>query len=168
MLAQFRRAKGRVDAPDAELFDDLLCIYNKNNDGANESDVLRRLVEKLQLSGITDLTQESLALHEMVGATGGDPEESIEKMSMLLKKVKDFVLTVNPNIDSSTAEKPVVASGSGKASEGNQKSLVIPDDFRCPISLELMRDPVIVSTGQVSYFLLCECLLHLFYSSAVW
>ncbi|KAH7863731.1 hypothetical protein Vadar_021309 [Vaccinium darrowii] len=25
---------------------------------------------------------------------------------------------------------------------------IIPDDFRCPISLELMRDPVIVSTGQ--------------------
>lgn len=25
----------------------------------------------------------------------------------------------------------------------------IPDDFLCPISLELMRDPVIVSTGQV-------------------
>lgn len=27
--------------------------------------------------------------------------------------------------------------------------LVIPDDFLCPISLELMRDPVIVATGQV-------------------
>ncbi|XAR72263.1 Ubiquitin--protein ligase [Bertholletia excelsa] len=27
-------------------------------------------------------------------------------------------------------------------------SPIIPDDFRCPISLELMRDPVIVSTGQ--------------------
>ena len=26
---------------------------------------------------------------------------------------------------------------------------VIPEDFRCPISLELMRDPVIVATGQV-------------------
>lgn len=25
----------------------------------------------------------------------------------------------------------------------------IPDDFICPISLELMRDPVIVATGQV-------------------
>lgn len=25
---------------------------------------------------------------------------------------------------------------------------IIPDDFRCPISLELMRDPVIVATGQ--------------------
>ncbi|KAH7571007.1 hypothetical protein JRO89_XS05G0238900 [Xanthoceras sorbifolium] len=27
-------------------------------------------------------------------------------------------------------------------------ALVIPDDFLCPISLELMRDPVIVATGQ--------------------
>ncbi|KAL8035056.1 hypothetical protein ABFX02_12G072700 [Erythranthe guttata] len=26
--------------------------------------------------------------------------------------------------------------------------VIIPDDFRCPISLELMRDPVIVATGQ--------------------
>ncbi|KAF5727717.1 U-box domain-containing protein 11-like [Tripterygium wilfordii] len=29
-----------------------------------------------------------------------------------------------------------------------QDVLVIPDDFLCPISLELMRDPVIVATGQ--------------------
>lgn len=35
--------------------------------------------------------------------------------------------------------------------EENKKagSPVIPDDFLCPISLELMKDPVIVSTGQV-------------------
>ncbi|XP_011089810.1 U-box domain-containing protein 13 [Sesamum indicum] len=149
VLAQFRRAKGRVDAPDGELYDDLLCLYNKNNDGEEDPDVLRRLVEKLQLGGIADLTQESLALHEMVAATGGDPEESIEKMSMLLKKVKDFVQTENPNIDSTAAEKSAPTSSSGKTSaEGNQKNLVIPDDFRCPISLELMKDPVIVSTGQ--------------------
>ncbi|KAK4441108.1 U-box domain-containing protein 13 [Sesamum alatum] len=149
VLAQFRRAKGRVDAPDAELYEDLLCLYNKNKDVEEDPDVLRRLVEKLQLGGIADLTQESLALHEMVAATGGDPEESIEKMSMLLKKVKDFVQTENPNIDSTAVEKSAPTSSSGKASaEGNQKNLVIPDDFRCPISLELMKDPVIVSTGQ--------------------
>jgi hypothetical protein len=28
-------------------------------------------------------------------------------------------------------------------------TLKIPHDFLCPISLELMRDPVIVATGQV-------------------
>ncbi|XP_075519842.1 U-box domain-containing protein 13-like [Primulina tabacum] len=149
VLAQFRRAKGRVDAPDVELHHDLLCLYNQSNDAAEDPDVLRRLVEKLQLDGISDLTQESLALHELVADTGGHPEEIIEKMSMLLKKIKDFVLTVNPNIDSTTMEKSVPASSSGKKlTEGNQKNLVIPDDFRCPISLELMRDPVIVSTGQ--------------------
>lgn len=30
------------------------------------------------------------------------------------------------------------------------ETIVIPEDFLCPISLELMRDPVIVATGQVS------------------
>lgn len=149
VLAQFRRAKGRVDSSDAELYDDLLSLYSKNIDAEKDPDVLRRLVEKLQLGGIADLTQESLALHEMVGATGGDPGESIEKMSMLLKKVKDFVQTVNPNIDSTASGNSAPTSSSGKAvSEGNTKNLVIPDDFRCPISLELMKDPVIVSTGQ--------------------
>ncbi|KAL3324724.1 hypothetical protein AABB24_038699 [Solanum stoloniferum] len=32
--------------------------------------------------------------------------------------------------------------------DGSQKAPVIPDHFCCPISLELMTDPVIVSTGQ--------------------
>jgi hypothetical protein len=36
-------------------------------------------------------------------------------------------------------------------SDDSQKSdnLTIPEDFLCPISLELMKDPAIVSTGQV-------------------
>ncbi|KAL8525637.1 hypothetical protein ACS0TY_015032 [Phlomoides rotata] len=150
VLAQFSRAKGRADASDVELYDDLISLHNKNVDtAAKDLELLSRLVEKLELGGIADLTQESLALHEMVGATGGDPEESIEKMSMLLKKVKDFVQTVNPDIDSTASEKSAPTSSSGKApTEGNQKNHIIPDDFRCPISLELMNDPVIVSTGQ--------------------
>ena len=38
-----------------------------------------------------------------------------------------------------------------KGTEETKKpdALVIPDDFLCPISLELLRDPVIVATGQV-------------------
>ncbi|XP_040991860.1 U-box domain-containing protein 13-like [Juglans microcarpa x Juglans regia] len=149
VLAQFRRAKGRVDAPDVELYEDLLSLYNKGNDAATDLAVLRRLAEKLQLMGIADLTQESLALHEMVAASGGDPGESIEKMSMLLKKVKDFVQTENPDMDAPPRENILPPSRSGQASnDKNHKAPVIPEDFRCPISLELMTDPVIVSTGQ--------------------
>ncbi|KAG5238196.1 armadillo/beta-catenin repeat family protein [Salix suchowensis] len=139
VLAQFRRAKGRVDATDVELYEDLLSLYNNTDDSAKDLAVLKRLSEKLQLMGITDLTQESLALHEM----------NIEKMSMLLKKIKDFVQTENPNLDAPAKEKNVLPSGSGQAfADGSHKTPAIPDDFRCPISLELMKDPVIVSTGQ--------------------
>lgn len=149
VLSQFRRAKGRVDAPDVELYEELLSLYNKNNDVTTDPAVLRRLAENLQLMGIADLTQESLALHEMVASTGGDPEETIEKMSMLLKKIKDFVQTENPNLDAPLKEKnPGPSQGGQASSDRNHKAPVIPDDFRCPISLELMKDPVIVSTGQ--------------------
>lgn len=27
--------------------------------------------------------------------------------------------------------------------------LIVPDEYRCPISKEIMRDPVVLSTGQV-------------------
>ncbi|KAJ7980868.1 RING-type E3 ubiquitin transferase [Quillaja saponaria] len=148
VLAQFRRAKGRVDVPDVELYKDLLSLYNKRNDVAIDLALLRRLAEKLQLMGITDLTQESLALHEMVSATGGDPGESIEKMSMLLKKIKDFVQTENPDMDATVEGKGLSSSSSRQVTEKNHQAPVVPDDFRCPISLELMKDPVIVSTGQ--------------------
>ena len=42
-------------------------------------------------------------------------------------------------------------NSTNKIADGSKKSdvPVIPVDFLCPISLELMRDPVIVSTGQV-------------------
>ncbi|RVW56976.1 U-box domain-containing protein 13 [Vitis vinifera] len=148
VLSQFRRAKGRADATDAELYEDLVSLYNKSTDAATDPAVLRRLAEKLQLMQIDDLTQESLALHEMVTASSADPGESIEKMSMLLKKIKDFVQTENPDL-TATHGKSLPSSCSGQIStDGNHKSPVIPDDFRCPISLELMNDPVIVSTGQ--------------------
>ncbi|KAJ6317449.1 hypothetical protein OIU76_013063 [Salix suchowensis] len=68
----------------------------------------------------------------------GDPGDWFEKLSSLFKKLKDYVQMENPEIDSSEAEKGVI----------KHRSPVIPDDFRCPISLELMKDPVIVSTGQ--------------------
>ncbi|XP_010252136.1 PREDICTED: U-box domain-containing protein 13-like isoform X2 [Nelumbo nucifera] len=134
VLSQFKRAKGRVDAPDVELFEDLLSVYNRSGDAEIDPTILRRLAEKLQLMSIADLKQESLALHEMVVASGGDPGENIEKMSMLLKKIKDFVQTEDPDMGAPANEKTEIP--------------VIPDDFRCPISLELMKDPVIVSTGQ--------------------
>lgn len=54
---------------------------------------------KLQFITITDLTEESLVLLDMVSSSGGDPGASFEKMSMVLKMIKDFVQTDNPYLD---------------------------------------------------------------------
>ncbi|XP_077220235.1 plant U-box 14 [Tasmannia lanceolata] len=133
--AQFRRAKGRMETPDLQLFMDLSLARIEED---TDPHVLKRLTEKLQLRTINDLKKESHALHEMVISGDEDPSEYLEEMSSLLKKLTDSVLTENPDMDTSEIEK----------SSMKHRSPVIPDDFRCPISLELMKDPVIVSTGQ--------------------
>ncbi|CAM8967371.1 unnamed protein product [Rhodiola kirilowii] len=144
VLSQFKRAKGKVDTPDNELYDDIFSVYNTISDAATDAAVIKRVAEKLQLLGIADLTKESLALHEMVIDSDGDTGANIEKMSNLLKKIKDFVQTENHKVDGLSKD-----NGSGPGAVNvNIKSSEIPDDFRCPISLELMKDPVIVSTGQ--------------------
>lgn len=147
MHAQFKRAKERDEMPDAEIHFNLLSLHNESNDTILDVSTLGRLAENLQLVTIYDLKQESLALHEMVLASGGgDPGENIEKMSMLLKKIKDFVQTQNPEMGPQSDPKSFPLNGKPKVP-------VVPDDFRCPISLELMKDPVIVVTGQVSILL---------------
>lgn len=152
--AQFKRAKERVDLPDAELYSDLLSAYNKVDDADKDPVILQRLAEKLQLTTISDLKQESLTLHEMVIASGGeDKGKNIEKMSMLLTKIKDYIQTQNP-------EMGTPFNTNGQSSNFNNKPSTIPDDFRCPISLELMKDPVIVSTGQV-FIINQGCTSHL-------
>ncbi|XP_052199930.1 U-box domain-containing protein 14 [Diospyros lotus] len=132
---QFKRAKGRMDSPDVLLDNDLvLAQREKESDPA----ILKRLSEKLNLRTINDLDIESRAIHDMDISCGGVPGDCFDKMMFLLHKLKGFVAIGSPNYDTMEVEK-----GSMK-----HRSPVIPDDFRCPISLELMKDPVIVSTGQ--------------------
>ncbi|KAL5994102.1 U-box domain-containing protein 14 [Asimina triloba] len=133
--SQFKRAKGCIETPDLLLFRDLSEAMNEKD---TDQSVLRRLSEKLHLRTINDLKKETVVLHEMVIACGGDPGLHLEEMPALLKKIKDCVLSENPDMGMSGNEKSI----------GRHRSPVIPDDFRCPISLELMKDPVIVSTGQ--------------------
>lgn len=95
MLGQLRGAKGGVDSPDVDSNEELLALYNQSTDTAPDTAVLKRLTEELELMKIK---QESLAEKLEIFAlcaSGGDPGESIERISMLLKKIKDFVKTEN-------------------------------------------------------------------------
>ncbi|XP_038891943.1 U-box domain-containing protein 14 [Benincasa hispida] len=134
--AQFKRAKERITLADAQLDKDLAILQEEKD---SDPTILKRLSEKLHLRTINDLKKESLAIHELVTSSDGDLEDVFGKMSSVLKKLKDFVQSENPEVETSQDEKTTTIK---------HRSPVIPDDFRCPISLELMRDPVIVSTGQ--------------------
>lgn len=133
---QFRRAKGQRESLDLQLLMDLAMV-RKGKEA--DLEMVKRLSEKLYLTNINDLRNESIAIRDMVISTGGNPENFFEAVSFLLKKINDFVMQGgNPTLDTSDREKSFM----------RHRSPVIPDDFRCPISLELMKDPVIVSTGQ--------------------
>lgn len=139
--AQFRRGKGRMDSPDI-LLDMDLAMAQKERDP--DPTILRRLAEKLDLRTINDREKESLAIHDMVFLSGAVPGECFEQVSSLLCKMNESGAVENAEVDTSDVEKRFL----------KHRSPVIPDDFRCPISLELMKDPVIVSTGQ-TYERLC-------------
>ncbi|XP_076957369.1 U-box domain-containing protein 14-like [Bidens hawaiensis] len=132
---QFKRAKKRMDSFDMQLQRDLALI---NRETEPDLETIKRLSEKLHLTTVNDLKLESVAYHDMVESSVGYPEDCIEMISFLLKEIKGCVMLGNPEIDMEEGEKSVM----------RHRSPVIPDDFRCPISLELMKDPVIVSTGQ--------------------
>ncbi|KAI9098370.1 hypothetical protein K1719_024995 [Acacia pycnantha] len=130
--AQFKRANARTELADLQLDLDF-AVAQKEKDP--DPEILNRLSEKLHLKTINDLKKE---LHDLVITSGGELGDSIEMMSSLLKRLKNCVLYENPEVDPREGEKISM----------KHRSPVIPDDFRCPISLELMKDPVIVSTGQ--------------------
>lgn len=129
-----------MESPDLQLVMDLAAAQMEDDP---DPIVFKRLSEKLHLRTINDIKKESLCIHEMVISCGGVPEgiseEYFENMSFLLRKLKDCVMMDNPDLHAAETEKGLI----------KHRSPIIPDDFRCPISLELMKDPVIVSTGQV-------------------
>ncbi|KAL0358635.1 UNVERIFIED_CONTAM: U-box domain-containing protein 14 [Sesamum angustifolium] len=137
--AQFKRATGRMESPDLQLAMDLAAAQMEDDP---DPIIFKRLSEKLHLRTINDIKKESLAIHDMVISCGGVPEgvseEYFETMSYLLRKLKDCVMMDNLDVDATEVDKSSI----------KHRSPIIPDDFRCPISLELMKDPVIVSTGQ--------------------
>ncbi|RDX91521.1 U-box domain-containing protein 13, partial [Mucuna pruriens] len=148
VTTQFRRTKELFDPPGLQLYEHLLSVCNQSYDVNTETAELHLICEKLQFLNVDDIKQETLALQKMVVDKDDHSQKSIGDMSLVvLKKIQDFLVLesgnniVSPREDFSRhTDDPYVKL--------SPQSLVIPDEFRCPISLELMKDPVIVCTGQ--------------------
>lgn len=133
MRTQLRRVTQRSGPHALEMFSDIYStVYSANG----------KELAKINSPVPADGDSQKLMLH--VGEAnnpeppGDDAEQSSPRPS---KDLKDSTLEGSQNVDSPPA---------GSSEERKKVDpLVAPRDFLCPISLDLMKDPVVVSTGQV-------------------
>lgn len=119
-----------------------------------------RLIGSLHAESTGSIDHEGTEKVEIVSTTNSSKDYGSDDMIHRLERrgsssaSSDICLLNNADADHSE-------NSSAKSSENKKPgSPVIPDDFLCPISLEVMRDPVIVATGQVN--LHHNCILYKF------
>ncbi|CAL9072382.1 unnamed protein product [Musa acuminata var. zebrina] len=139
MSLQLRRAKRRIDTQDMELAMDLMVVLSKRDDRNADGAILERLAKKLELQTLPDLRAETMAIKKLIKERCGANADSTQQIMDLLNKFKR-VAGVEDSKGLSDVTLPKYLE--------KCPSLMIPNDFLCPVSLEIMSDPVIVATGQ--------------------
>lgn len=150
MSVQLRRARKRTDTQDIELAMDMMVVFSKTDDRNADSAIIERLAKKLALHTIEDLKIETIAVRNLVRERGRQNAETTQQIIDLLNKFKQVAGMEVTNV----LEDPVMPKMLEKCT-----SLIIPHEFLCPISLEIMTDPVIVASGQV----ISKCLIPLYF-----
>ncbi|KAJ6708625.1 U-BOX DOMAIN-CONTAINING PROTEIN 15 [Salix koriyanagi] len=139
MKVQLRRAKRRTDTQDIELAMDMMVVLTKKDDRNADRAIIERLAKKLELLSVEDLEIETVAMRNLVQERGNQITESTQQMIDLLNKFKQIVgMEVTDVLDDPAVPRMLKKS----------PSLIIPHEFLCPITLEIMSDPVIVASGQ--------------------
>nr|BAK07679.1 predicted protein [Hordeum vulgare subsp. vulgare] len=137
--AQLKRSKKRADTQDMELAMDFLVVLQDKEDRSADRVILERLAKKLELQSLADLRAETMAIKKLINERNGQQPESTEQIIELLNKLKDVA-----GID----EKNILGEVHIPKYLEKCPSLMIPNDFLCPISLEIMTDPVIIASGR--------------------
>lgn len=142
MRVQLRRAKGRTDTQDIELAMDMMVVLSKNDHRNADIAIIERLAKKLDLHTVEELKNETIAIRNLVKERGGQVHnsESLEQIVDLLNKFKEIIGMEITDVFGN----PAMTRTLEKCA-----SLVIPHEFLCPITLEIMTDPVIIASGQV-------------------
>ncbi|CAA0834929.1 U-box domain-containing protein 15 [Striga hermonthica] len=136
---QLRRAKKRTDTQDIELTMDLMVALSTNNETNTSIASVERLAHKLSLHTPNELAQETLAIRKLVKERRGLGAESTQQIITLLNKFKKLA---------GVAENGILDDPDVPKSLTKCMSIAVPNEFLCPITLEIMTDPVIVATGQ--------------------
>ncbi|XP_050228616.1 U-box domain-containing protein 15 [Mercurialis annua] len=139
MKVQLKRAKGRTDTQDIEVAMDMMVVLSKDDDRNADSAIIERLAKKLELHTVEDLQIETVAIRNLVTEKEGQILENLDQIIDLLNKFKQIIGMEVFDIQ----DNPIMHKTLEKC-----QSLIIPHEFLCPITLEIMTDPVIIASGQ--------------------
>ncbi|KAL4318237.1 hypothetical protein GQ457_18G022810 [Hibiscus cannabinus] len=113
----------------------------------NSRKVLNAISQPLEKDGDTnhEISATTDGVRENRGAVRHAADEETKVLERVNSSSTPSEVCLSNETDSEGQENPAT-----KSTEQSKKpdALVIPVDYLCPISLELMRDPVIVATGQ--------------------
>lgn len=138
---QLKRARRRTDTQDIELAMDMMVVFSDEDDRNSDSAIIERLAKKLELHSVEELNIETMAIRQLAEERKGQQIESTMRIIKLLNKFK----RVAGMPETSVLDDPVAPKMLERC-----PSLVIPHEFLCPITLEIMTDPVIIASGQVN------------------
>uniref|UniRef100_A0A453TAV6 RING-type E3 ubiquitin transferase n=1 Tax=Aegilops tauschii subsp. strangulata TaxID=200361 RepID=A0A453TAV6_AEGTS len=129
---QLKRSKKRTDTQDMELAMDFMVVLQDKEDRSADRVILERLAKKLELQSLADLRAETMAIKKLINERNGQQPESTKQIIEILNKLKEVA-----GID----EKNILGEVHIPKYLEKCPSLMIPNDFLCPISLEIMTDP---------------------------
>lgn len=156
---QAKRAELFVDAKELQRRDDLLEIMTSNNEknsknkGFIDMGRLKEILSSIGLTSPLDYEEEISKLEaeaqKQAGTGGLIVVSNINNLISLVSFSKSIIFTSGENEKIKEDIKQRSALNRYDPSLISQSVLPnIPDEFRCPISLDLMRDPVIVASGH--------------------
>ncbi|CAL5360857.1 unnamed protein product [Camellia sinensis] len=140
MRMQLRRAKRRTETQDMEVAMDMMVLLSTKDERNADSASIERLANKLALHTIEDLRVETIAVRKLVKERAQNTEAN-QQIINLLSKCKQIAGVEDTSVHDDLAVPKALAKCPSLA-------VAIPNEFMCPVTLEIMTDPVIVATGQ--------------------
>ena len=147
MRGQLKREMEKKGALDVNIFSKIHDILIRHADTVgSQSEEPHGQPDTLQMENLSsdhlELQNVALLVSEISGISKSDIKKITSELIEGLENtgVKDSANLIN--VDSQTNAEAKSSADEVKKPE----SVAMPEDFRCPISLELIRDPVIVST----------------------
>ncbi|XP_027330923.1 U-box domain-containing protein 18-like [Abrus precatorius] len=145
---QARKAKFELDPNDARASETLHSVLRQFARGTEpDQTAMQGILDYLEIKSWTDCNKEIKFLEEEIGLECEECEERgvpfFSSLVGFLSYCRGVIFETILHSDTNQSE-----SEARFSTEMITLTSVNPEDFRCPISLELMMDPVTVSTGQ--------------------